>query len=62
MQLPVLWHGKHCVPDSGAIVTYLTNTFPEEIGPLTPSDPHRCDPTLPTRFARGSPAIPSTSL
>ena len=53
MQLPVLWHGKHCVPDSSAIVTYLTNTFPEEIGPLTPSDPHRCDPDAPNALCTG---------
>ena len=42
MQLPVLWHGKNCVPDSNAIVAYLTNTYPQEMALFTPADPHRC--------------------
>lgn len=36
LQMPVIEHNAQLIPDSGFIIEYLSNTFPEQIIKLTP--------------------------
>lgn len=42
LQFPVMIHGNDTVADSACIMTYLFNTYPEQLSFLKPKDTQRC--------------------